>query len=96
MKMIMIVYNEAIEMEVMEELERRGIKNYTKLMAIYGKGDTSGTHLGDDVWPGRNNILYIACEDPKAKEVMASVKTLRKDLGKEGVKAFLIPLEETT
>ena len=96
MTMIMIAYNEAVDMEVMEAMEKCGVKNYTKIMATYGKGETSGTHLGDDVWPGRNNILYTACEDSKAKEVLSSVRNLRKTLGAEGVKAFLIPLEEVT
>lgn len=96
MKMIMISYNEAVELEVMEVLERCALKNYTKIDGVFGRGRTSGTHMGNDVWPGRNNLLYAACEDEQARQLILCVRQLRKDLGKEGVKAFVLPLEEIT
>jgi len=94
MKMVMVVYNEAIDMEVIELLEKCGLKNYTKIFAAYGKGTASGTHLGSDIWPGRNNILYVACEDADAKVLIAGVKNLRKILSKEGIKAFTLPIDD--
>jgi len=96
MKMVMITYNEAIDAEVMEVLANCGLKNYTKIMATFGRGSTSGTHLGNDIWPGRNNILYIACEEKQADQILSCIKELRKKLGKEGIKAFVLPVEEVT
>jgi hypothetical protein len=96
LKMVMIVYNEAIDSETTEALEACCVKNYTKVTAAYGKGDTSGTHLGDDIWPGRNNILYVACEDIKAKQLLSAIRELRKKLGKEGIKGFSWNLEDVT
>lgn len=96
MKMVMIAYNEAMDMQVMEVLARCALKNYTKVVAAYGRGDTSGTHMGDDIWPGRNNILYVACETSQAKQLLSSVKELRQKLGKEGIKAFVLPIEDLT
>jgi len=93
-KMVMIIYNEAIDMEVMEVLEKSGLTNYTKVMGVFGKGTASGTHLGNDIWPGRNNILYVACSEKEAKEILASLRQLRKALAKEGIKAFILPVEE--
>ncbi|MDP2929625.1 MAG: hypothetical protein Q8O01_06175 [Candidatus Omnitrophota bacterium] len=96
MKMVMISYNEAVESEVMDSLAGCALKNYTKITDTYGSGLTSGTHLGNDIWPGKNNILYVACEDREAKQLFSRVKELRKTLGPEGVKAFLLPLEDMT
>jgi len=96
MKMIMISYNEAIDVEVAEALEKCNLKNYTKVAGTYGKGKTSGTHLGSDIWPGRNNILYVACRDEDVKPLIASIKDLRKALGREGIKAFVLPVEDMT
>jgi nitrogen regulatory protein PII len=96
MKMVMISYNEAIETEVMDSLARCAIKNYTKITNVYGSGLTSGTHLGNDVWPGKNSILYVACEDKDARQLMSCIRESRKTLGREGVKAFLLPLEDMT
>jgi len=96
MKMIMVVYNEAIDVEVMEVLDGCGLANYTKITRVCGKGTTSGTHLGTQVWPGMNYILYAACEDAQVKQVVSGVTNLRKTLGREGVKAFVMPLEQIT
>jgi len=96
MKMVMVTYNEAIDVEIMELLNGCGLANYTKVTRVYGKGTTSGTHLGDQIWPGLNYILYVACDDTQAKQVVFGVTNLRKSLGKEGVKAFVMPLEQIT
>ncbi|MDP2940020.1 MAG: hypothetical protein Q8O13_08080 [Candidatus Omnitrophota bacterium] len=96
MRMVMIVYNEAIDMEVMEVLKNCALKNYTKIMGVFGQGTTSGTHLGNDIWPGRNNILYIACEEKQSIQMLSCIKELRKKIGREGIKAFVLPLEDVT
>ena len=94
MKMVMICYNEAVDAEVMEVLRACALKNYTKVMGVFGSGEASGIHLGNDIWPGKNNILYVACEDKDGARLLACVKELRKQIGKEGVKAFVLPLED--
>jgi hypothetical protein len=95
-KMVMVTYNEAIDAEVMEVLANCGLRNYTKIMGAFGRGNASGTHLGNDIWPGRNNILYIAGEEKQINQLLALVKELRKRLGPEGIKAFVLPVEEVT
>jgi hypothetical protein len=95
-KMVMISYNEAVDMEVMEMLEACGLKNYSKVNGIFGRGNSSGTHLGSDIWPGRNNVLYVCCPADAARKLMEAVRGLRQGLGQEGVKAFLMPVEEST
>ncbi|MCM8774409.1 MAG: hypothetical protein NC820_06725 [Candidatus Omnitrophica bacterium] len=94
--MVMIAYNEAIDEEVMEILDSCTLKNYTKIKGIFGKGNTSGAHLGNDIWPGRNNLLFISIEDKDSKGLILCIKELRKKLGREGIKAFLWNLEEVT
>ena len=96
LKMVMVVYNEALDMEVMEVLEDCTSDRYTKVMGVFGKGQASGVHLGNDIWPGRNNILYVSCQDAQAKRILSCVGELRKKLGREGIKAFVLPVEEVT
>jgi len=90
----MLVYNEAIDDEVTEVLNSCSLENYTKIKGVFGKGVSSGTHLGDDIWQGRNNILYVACQEAEAKQLFVCVNSLRKKLGKEGVKAFSWNIEQ--
>lgn len=94
--MAMIAYNEAIDMEVMETLEHCGLEHYTKFAGAAGKGASSGTHLGTDIWPGVNNVLFVALPDEKAEAFLACAKTLRAGLGAEGVKAFVWSLDAVT
>lgn len=96
MKMVMISYNEAIDVEMLEVLNSCGMKYYTKITGTFGSGQTSGVHLGTDIWPGRNNMLFIACDDKQAPVLMDRVKELRSSLGQEGVKAFVMPLDSLT
>ncbi len=96
MKMVMVAYNEAMDIEVMEMVDSLSLGNYTKIVKAFGKGSSSGTHLGSDVWPGLNNILYIVCDDKDKSKILASVKEFREKLGHEGIKAFVMPVEEMT
>ena len=93
MKMVLITYNEAIDDEVMEILQVQSVEGYTKWTKVLGKGKTSGPHLSTHVWPKANNVLAIAIEDEKAKDLLADVEKLKQAVGREGIKAFLLPLE---
>ncbi|MCK4649335.1 hypothetical protein KAT51_07410 [bacterium] len=96
MKMVLIVYNAAISEEVMEALQEIGVENYTKWDRVLGKGPISGPHFDSDVWPGVNSMLAIAVEDEKKDEIMIKVRELKskESLRKEGIRAFILPLEE--
>lgn len=96
MKMVLIVYNAAIEEEVMEALKEIGVENYTKWDKVLGKGPISGSHFDSDVWPGVNSMLAIAVEDEKKDRIMAKVRELKskESIAKEGIGAFVLPLEE--
>ena len=96
MKMIFIMYNIAINDEVMEILKNEGIKGYTQWERVAGRGKTSGSHLGTHVWPAENSVLAIAVEDDKKDKLIKRIKEARKKLGKEGIKAFVLPLEEVS
>lgn len=96
MKMMMMAYNESMEMEVMELLADCGLLNYTKIGRAFGKGEASGAHLGTDVWPGMNSVLYVAFPEENAGRLLDGVRRLRQTLGMEGIKAFVWSLDEVT
>jgi hypothetical protein len=94
--MAIIVYNEALDDEVMETLSGCALQNYTKLTQAFGKGSSSGTHLGNDIWPGKNNVLFVCAEQVQGRQLLTCVRELKKKFGQEGVKAFLLPVTEVT
>ncbi len=96
MKMMMLVFNEAVDEEVMELLEACKLSSYTRIDAVLGKGQLSGAHLGTDIWPGRNNTLLLAVPDEAVEPVLKGVRELRQTMGAEGIKAFTWNLEAAT
>ncbi len=96
MKMVIVAYNEALEGEVMSALEERGLANYTKWTDVLGKGESSGPHLGTTIWPKRNLLILAAVDDAVATGTLEAVRRLRGTVGSEGIKAFILPLEEMT
>ena len=94
--MIFIMYNIAVNDEVMEILKTVGISGYTRWERTTGSGKTSGPHLGTNVWPAVNSVMAVALENDKKDKFIEQIKNIRQKLGKEGIKAFVLPLEEIT
>ncbi len=96
MKLVFVVYNEAIDEEVMEVLEANSAAGYTKWTSVLGKGKASGPHLATQVWPKANSALMIAADDGQAAGILEGIRTLRKTLAHEGIKAFVLPLDDVS
>jgi len=96
MKMILIAYNQALDDEVMRALEECRLENYTKWTGVLGKGSASGPHLATHVWPKANNVLAVAGADSSVEPLLQRIGKLRAELGHEGVKAFVFPIESFT
>lgn len=93
MKGIFLVFNAAIEEEVMQALEKLGIECYTKFPDLHGKGRHSDPHLDTYIWPGTNHGLFMALEEEKKEELLAEIEALKLQYAKEGIKVFVFPLE---
>jgi nitrogen regulatory protein PII len=96
MKMVMISYNQAVDEEMTEVLEKLGVTGYTKWINVLGRGRKGGEHLGSHVWPGKNCVMFLAVDEGKKQEIIEEVKVMRKTVAHEGIKAFVMPLEEIT
>jgi nitrogen regulatory protein PII len=96
MKLVLIAYNEALDDEVMNLLSNEGVETYTKWNKVLGKGEGSGPHLGTHVWPKHNNVLVVGVQDEVAKKIMKNIREFREEFRKEGVKAFMLPIDDGT
>ncbi|NLW50153.1 MAG: hypothetical protein GXY85_04825 [Candidatus Brocadiaceae bacterium] len=96
MKLVLIAYNEALDDEVGKVLAAAGAEGWTKWARVYGKGRSSGPHLGTHVWPKANDVLAVVTDEDTARKVLDGIRELRTRLAREGVKAFLLPCEEVT
>jgi nitrogen regulatory protein PII len=96
MKLLMICYNEAIDDEIIELLEQTDVKGYTKWTKVLGKGQTSGPHLLSHIWPKANNVLFTVLPEENAAEIFEHIRKFKTKVAKEGLKAFILPIEEIT
>ncbi|MBN1900540.1 hypothetical protein JW926_04355 [Candidatus Sumerlaeota bacterium] len=96
MKAVIIAYNEAIDEEVMEVLDKNEVKAYTKWTKTLGKGTASGPHLMTNIWPIANNVIFCVVEENQASGALKDIRSLREEFPQEGIKAFQIPVEEVT
>ena len=96
MKLVLVAYNEAIEEELAETLEASGVKHYTKWTKVLGSGYSGGLRLDTHIWPGANNVVALMLNDEKAAEIMAGIRELKENRRGEGLKAFLLPVDDVT
>ena len=94
MKLVLIAYNEALDGEIEGLLGENTVEGFTKWTKVYGKGRSSGPHLGTHVWPRANNVLAIVTEDEQAEKLLNGVRELRTRLSREGIKAFVVNVED--
>ncbi|MFQ5605962.1 MAG: PG0541 family transporter-associated protein [bacterium] len=94
MKLVCIVFNSVLMPNVREHLEKCEIDKYTQWSGVTGAGET-GAHLGTHVWPGTNTVLFtIVAEDEKKQALQECVKSIRDKHPGEGIKAFVLNVEE--
>ncbi len=93
MKAVLVIYNEVIETEVAEVLERAGVGEFTKFPNVFGIGAGSGPRLGDNVWPGSNNALLVVAPKEKAQALIDGVQALRETMSDAGLRAFWWQIE---
>ncbi len=94
MKIVWIAYNQAISDEVDESLKRCGVTNYTKIPVAHGVGQHSGFHMDSHIWPGVNSLLMIGCTEETKDRLLEEVRNLKRSFEKEGIKAFVLPIDE--
>jgi hypothetical protein len=92
--MIVITYDRAIDEEVLDLLDGLTLREYTRWKDVTGAG-RHDPHLGSDVWPGLNNILFVVTDVEKKEVLLEAVKGLQKNVSLVGLRAFVLPVLET-
>jgi len=94
-KALLVIYNSAIESMVIECMKECGLESYTKFPRIHGAGKSAGPRFDTHVWPGLNNALFIVAPEENIPEMLDKIRALKERHLKEGVKAFVLPVEDS-
>ncbi len=92
--MVMLVYDRAIDEEVMDLLSSLELKYYTKIRDVSGVG-RNDPHLGDSVWPGLNNLTFIITDEEHKEALMGEVQMLQEQFPSVGLRCFVLQIVES-
>ncbi len=95
MKAIMVIYAQPLENEIMDSFKNLGIKQFTKFPYLLGQGGHSEPHLDTQTWPGANSGLLVLADEAKVSIIMKAMKEIKSKNIEEGLRAFIMPLEES-
>lgn len=90
----MIICSSTLEEEIMVFFKSNGITSYTVLPMAVGSGNSGGTRLDNEIWPGQNMVIMV-CLHEKQHEVLRNwISEYRKQETREGIKLFNLGLKE--
>ncbi|MCH5329778.1 MAG: hypothetical protein J1E04_02345 [Alistipes sp.] len=96
MKAIFLSCNQALYDEVLDTMERCGIRGYTGWEEVTGCGMQTGEpHLGSHAWPTLNSSLLSMAEDEAADRFMDELRRIDAENPKLGLRAFWWPIGGT-
>lgn len=98
MKMLVLVFRQSLESDLMKVLNDLEVKAFTQASKMEGMGET-GTTLHSYGRSGHNSMILAAMEDEKAEQVAKRLKTFfniaqrQQQGGKIPLRLFAIPCE---
>ncbi|MGA1529332.1 MAG: PG0541 family transporter-associated protein [Kiritimatiellia bacterium] len=94
MKMIMIICPESRRADIRDLIASHEVHSFSELKEVTGEGVT-GKRMGNKIWPGVSNLIFTVTDDRKKDELLAALKHCSEHLYPgEGLKAFVLPVEE--
>ena len=94
MKMFLVIYSREADEVVLNAFKEAGIPGYTKMEDVCGMGTVTEPKLGTHIWPGMNNILFVALEDHKTPKVKDLLIKLKQENPRAGIRGLLLPVED--
>jgi len=88
---VFVIYDRAVDEEVLAALRECGIQSYTRWHNASGVGST-GPHQGDQVWPALNNVLMAVTDTQSQARTLERLRLLREDFPYTGLRALVVPV----
>ncbi|MCD7898673.1 MAG: hypothetical protein LUH22_01990 [Bacteroides sp.] len=95
MKAIFISFNQASYEMILSLMERNNIQGFTYWESVAGKGSRTGEpHLGTHAWPTMNGAILTIIEDEKVDRFMKLLHKLDMQSEEQGLRAFVLNVEQ--
>ena len=90
MKAVFIAFNQAYNDEIVDLLEARGQRGFTRWNDILGRGSVDGEpHYGNHAWPVQNLAVLTMVEDSLVPSLLEDLEAADKASPDLGLRAFV-------
>ncbi|HDS02998.1 MAG TPA: hypothetical protein ENN72_04740 [Firmicutes bacterium] len=79
LKALHIIYADTFGEEIIAEMKKMGVKAYTIIPELYGRGLSTDPRFNNHVWPGKNLMMIILCDEKSAGIIMDRMNALRRE-----------------
>ena len=99
MKMVMIVFRNSLEADILRLLKRLRMKAFTDVPKVLGVGE-AGTAMSSFIWPGANAIIFVVLEDADAARLVCQLEAFhfraseKQHGAKIPLRVFVLPCEQ--
>lgn len=89
MKLLLIIYDSAIDESVTNILKESGVQGFTKLFDAHGMGG-AGYKAGNPVFPDSNNVILVGLPEEKVHSLVDKLKELKASYRKNPGMTFYV------
>lgn len=92
----MIIYNQAHTEKIDYMLTSLGIRGYSMVENVQGRGTRDGVpHLGTHTWPEINSAMYVMVDDEMVDPLLEKVRKIDSINEEVGIRAFVWEIIKT-
>lgn len=92
----MIIYNQAHTEKIDYMLTSLGIRGYSMIENVQGRGSRDGVpHLGTHTWPEINSAMYVMVDDEMVDPLLEKVRKIDSINEEVGIRAFVWEIIKT-
>ena len=96
MKAIFIAFDQAYYEKIVNELPRLGCRGFTAWQEVQGRGtETGDPHYGTHAWPSLACAMMVMAEDRNVENVLSFLHKMDVERPKLGLRAWVMPVEQT-
>ena len=92
MKALHIIFADTFGDEMIAEMKNMGVTAYTIIPELFGRGLSTEPRFNNHVWPGKNMMMIILCDEKSAARIMERLNTLREENPVEAIVFWTTPL----
>lgn len=96
MKAVFITFDQAHYERIIDILDRQNCRGFTAWPQVSGRGSRDGEpHYGSHAWPSLAQAIMTIVEDSRVDSLLARLKALDEERPKLGLRAFVMPVEQS-